>query len=376
MVDDEPDIEDMVRVRLRREIRSGKYRFTFASDGEEALSALAKEPSIEIIVTDINMPRMNGLELLHNLAEHLPHMKAIVVSAYGDLKNIRAAMNQGAFDFVTKPLDFTDLETTIKKTNDHIIHQKSLEENRDRLKDLNGQLILAANIQNSILPTTFPQNNQMDTHGAMRPAQNVSGDFFDIFTLPDGRIALSIADVADKGIPAALYMMATQSILKATATTVTDPPKVLTEVNNLLSQDNRATMFVTLIYAVYNPLTGMLTYANGGHCNPALVGPGGATITLPTTGGVCLALQPDLHYREHTMEIPKDHTFVAFTDGVTEAQDPQGNQLGTEAMQRFFAESPPESAKDAVTQVMEAVAAFANGADPHDDATCIALHRT
>jgi adenylate cyclase len=116
VVDDEPDLELLISQRFRRQIREGSFSFAFADDGVSALAVLAGDPAIDMVVTDINMPRMDGLTLLARLQEREDNMATIIVSAYGDMANIRTAMNRGAFDFLTKPIDFADLETTIAKT--------------------------------------------------------------------------------------------------------------------------------------------------------------------------------------------------------------------------------------------------------------------
>jgi adenylate cyclase len=120
VVDDEPDLEALLVQKFRRQIRDGTISFVFASDGVDALAALAQSDDIDMVVTDINMPRMDGLTLLQNLQDSEERLSTIIVSAYGDMANIRTAMNRGAFDFLTKPIDFSDLETTIDKTIRHI----------------------------------------------------------------------------------------------------------------------------------------------------------------------------------------------------------------------------------------------------------------
>jgi adenylate cyclase len=116
VVDDEPDMEDLILRKFRAAIREGRYEFVFAEDGFDALRVLEAQPDVDIVVTDINMPRMDGLTLLVRLHETSPILKAVIVSAYGDMDNIRTAMNRGAYDFVTKPVNFSDLEITIDKT--------------------------------------------------------------------------------------------------------------------------------------------------------------------------------------------------------------------------------------------------------------------
>jgi adenylate cyclase len=120
VVDDEPDLEDLVTQKFRRQIRDGSLSFGFARDGVEALAFLEANPDFDMVLSDINMPRMDGLTLLGKLQDEATRFSTVIVSAYGDMANIRTAMNRGAFDFLTKPIDFTDFETTIRKTIAHV----------------------------------------------------------------------------------------------------------------------------------------------------------------------------------------------------------------------------------------------------------------
>jgi len=145
-VDDEPDQAKLVQRMFRNKIRAGEISFLFASDGEEALDVLREEPDVDLVVSDINMPRMDGLTLLERLSEGNKLIKAVIVSAYGDMDNIRSAMNKGAFDFVTKPVDFEDLEATIKKT------LAALEELRDTQRQLVEAERVRANLSRFFSP--------------------------------------------------------------------------------------------------------------------------------------------------------------------------------------------------------------------------------
>ena len=136
-VDDEPDLEALVLQKFRRHIREGAVTFMFAHDGLEALQSLEQHPHVDMVVSDINMPRMDGLSLLAKLQEAEDKKSTIIVSAYGDMSNIRIAMNRGAFDFLTKPIDFADLETTIDKT---IRHVEMLREARRRQARPSGRM--------------------------------------------------------------------------------------------------------------------------------------------------------------------------------------------------------------------------------------------
>jgi adenylate cyclase len=129
-VDDEPDFELLIKQRFRREIRDEEFEFRFAHHGEEALRALAAEPDIELMLLDINMPIMDGLTLLNELHERQLDVQAIIVSAYGDMTNLRTAMNRGAFDFVTKPVDLQDLEITVRKALANVAKLREMERRR------------------------------------------------------------------------------------------------------------------------------------------------------------------------------------------------------------------------------------------------------
>lgn len=130
VVDDEPDLEALILQKFRRQVREGSFAFLFARDGVEALEAVARHPDIALVLADINMPRMDGLALLGRLQEAAEPLATVIVSAYGDMANIRTAMNRGAFDFLTKPIDFADLEATVAKTLRHVAAQREAQARR------------------------------------------------------------------------------------------------------------------------------------------------------------------------------------------------------------------------------------------------------
>src|SRR5215217_5284724 len=130
VVDDEPDLEGLILQKFRRQIRDGSVSFLFARDGVEALSMLDGNRDVDMVLSDINMPRMDGLSLLGKLQESDDNLSTVIVSAYGDMANIRTAMNRGAFDFVTKPVDLADLELTIDKTLESIAYVRGIDRQR------------------------------------------------------------------------------------------------------------------------------------------------------------------------------------------------------------------------------------------------------
>ena len=376
VVDDEPALEPLMLQRMRRQIRAGRYEFVFAGNGVEALEKLAADSTIDMVLSDINMPQMDGLTLLEQIPDVNPNLRAVIISAYGDMQNIRTAMNRGAFDFVTKPVDFDDLQVTVDRTLQHIEEWRAALDSRDKLVALQNELDVASKMQQSILPTSFPKNDSYDTFGTMTPALDVGGDFFDVVRLQDEQVGLAIADVSGKGVPAALYMMSSRTLLKGTAISFHDPGQVLSEVNELLQEDDTESMFVTMLYAVYDPRSGVFTYASGGHDAPLLVRPDGSSELLPLTGGIALGVLPGFEYQQTTHLLQPGETIVLYTDGVTEAMDHDGTLFGVHGLQQYFEASPPGDSEATGMQVMEAVAAFAGDAPQSDDITCLTLRRS
>ena len=376
VVDDEPDLEHLVRQRMRREIRSGQYSFMFAQNGVEALEVLSEEQDIDMVLTDINMPRMDGLTLLDQIPKVDPNIRSVIVSAYGDMKNIRTAMNRGAFDFITKPIDFEDMKVTIQRTLHHLELWREALESRDKLVALQNELSVANKMQQSILPTSFPTGRGFEIFGSMKPARDVGGDFFDVLSLEDGRIGLVVADVSDKGVPAALFMMSSRTLLKGAAIGLDAPGKVLSEVNQLLQEENDAAMFVTVFYATFDPESGELTYANGGHNTPLVVHADGSSTVIPPTGGVALGVVPDFTYEESAMTLQPGDRVVLYTDGVTEAENDHGDQFGLERLCEIFTNGTPTDVRATNEAVFAAVEAFAGDAPQFDDVTCLTLRRS
>ena len=375
VVDDEPDLEPLILQRMRRSIRTGHYSFVFARNGVEALERLTEQEDIDMVLSDINMPRMDGLTLLEQIPKVDPNIRSVIISAYGDMKNIRTAMNRGAFDFVTKPLDFKDLRHTIDRTLKHLIEWRAALASRDQLVAIQNELDVASKIQQSILPTRFPKTPQYEVFANMEPARNVGGDFYDILALEGGNVGLAIADVSDKGVPASLFMMVSRTLLKGSAIGIPEPGYVLRDVNDLLYEENDTSMFVTVIYAVYSPDTGKFVYANGGHNPPLIIHEDGSSTLLKPIGGIALGIAPGRAFPQETVILDHGDILMLYTDGVTEAMDADREEFGMDRMQKVFADRPPRNSKEAIDMIFEAVHAFAGATDQSDDITCLTISR-
>src|SRR5437763_4640975 len=202
VVDDEPDVELLIKQKFRRKIRDGEFDFEFARNGEEALQKMHSDDAIDIVMSDINMPVMDGLTLLTKISSLDRIVRTVMVSAYGDMQNIRIAMNRGAYDFLTKPIDFEDFETTVQKTIQEIKGIREGHQVRLKLTALESELDVASQIQQSMLPSRFPpfpDRPEFDIYAQMTAARSVGGDFYDFFMIDPNRLGIVLGDGSGKG---------------------------------------------------------------------------------------------------------------------------------------------------------------------------------
>ncbi|HVN84036.1 MAG TPA: SpoIIE family protein phosphatase [Candidatus Binatia bacterium] len=376
VVDDEPDLELLVRQKFRKQIRSDEFRFVFAHNGADALEKLHAQPEIDLVLTDINMPVMDGLTLLVKLNELDRLLKAVIVSAYGDMENIRTAMNRGAADFVTKPIDFQDLEITVTKTLRQLRDLKLAMREHDQLLSIRRELDIAATIQQSILPQTFPpfpDRRDFDIFAEMIPAREVGGDFYDFFLIDAHRLGFVIGDVSGKGVPAALFMAVSRTLLKSTALQGVAPGECLQSVNSSLCLDNSAEMFVTVLYGVLHTDTGVVEYANGGHNPPYVLRRDGRVEPLAGTGGVVLGALPDLRYASKTATLAPGDGIFLYTDGVTEAMDGRDALYGDQRLESLLAQVGTSAPAPVIRAVADDVKRYADGVAQSDDITTLAV---
>ena len=232
----------------------------------------------------------------------------------------------------------------------------------------------AAAIQQSILPAPLPRVGlacAVDLHAEMRPARDIGGDFYDYFMIGERWLALTVADVSGKGIPAALFMAVSRTILRSIAG-ADAMARRMTEANHLLAAENSASMFVTIFHAVLDLTTGVLRYCNAGHNPPYLLRAAGGSEILKATG--CpFGIDPDLPYRIGEIRLGPGDALFLYTDGITEAFDPAGEEYGTRRLEEALAAGRGRGAKALVEQVIADTANFAAGAEQSDDITCLAL---
>ena len=377
VVDDEPDLELLIRQKFRKQIRDNEYEFAFAANGAEALVKIADQPDIGMILSDINMPEMDGLTLLHRITElKNPALKAVIVSAYGDMDNIRTAMNRGAFDFLTKPIDFNDLETTITKTLLQLEVLRQAIRDREQLLSVRNDLHTAARIQQSILPQTFPpfpQRTELDLFAQMVPAKEVGGDFYDFFFIDQDRLAFLIGDVSGKGVPAAIFMAVSRTLLKAIATQVVNPGESLRRLNTMLIPESNGRMFVTIFYGVLNTRTGEVQFSFGGHNPPFIRRKGGEVERLNQESGFLLGMLDDMEYDVHKVTLHPGDTMLLYTDGVTEAMNGGAELFEESRLIDALKKSNGSPLNEMLQGIQGDLVNFTAGTPQSDDITMLAL---
>jgi sigma-B regulation protein RsbU (phosphoserine phosphatase) len=376
-VDDEPDWEFLIKQKFRKRIRSNEFVFLFALNGKEALQLLDLHDDIEIVISDINMPVMDGLTLLDEIIQlKRPFLKVIIVSAYGDMENIRTAMNRGAFDFLTKPIDFKDLEITIEKTINNVSFLKKADEEHKNLVAIQQDLITAKKIQQSFIPNKFPAfpgRKDIEIYGSMNAAKNVGGDLYDFFLIDDHKIGFVIGDISGKGVPAALFMAMSRSVIKTIAMKGKLPDQTMKEANEVLLEESQDAMFITTFYGILNTRTGHLQYTNAGHAPPLILFKNGPVSKLDGTENVALAAFDDINYNKRTFILNKGDAILLFTDGVTEALNEKGEEYGMERLAKLLENSGNLPVKDIIRKIMDDIKKFMNNTELTDDLTMLAF---
>ena len=233
------------------------------------------------------------------------------------------------------------------------------------------ELEIARKMQLSILPRTFQSRDGLELDATMLPAKEIGGDFYDFFPLDAHHVAFTVADVSGKGVPAALFMAVSRTLLRAVAQFSDSPSNCLVRLNDMLASDNDQMMFVTLFYAVIDTRDGSVIYANAGHNPPYLLRSDGTVEAIPTTGGMALAIMEGIPYQEHRLVLQPGDGIFMYTDGVTEAFDPGQKMFGETRLVTLLQTLLELPVRELPNRVIAEVKAFEAGGAQTDDITCL-----
>ena len=363
VADDQPDVLEALRWLLTGE----GYEPEFVSSTDAVLERLRERP-FDLLLMDLNYSRdttsgREGLELIPQVRQHDPALPIVVMTGWGSVDTAVEAMRLGAKSFVQKPWeDIALLE----------ILQREIEESQaTKRRDAKQQREFedARLIQRGLLPAAMPRTSGLQLASSWQPANGVGGDCFDVLTFPGGGVGLSIADVAGKGVPAALLMSNLQAAVRAFAQEGAAPGAVCTAVNRLLCRNMASGRFVTFCYVSVDAAARKLTYANAGHNPPILLRASGRADLLAPTGTV-LGVFPDGNYEQGSFAIAEGDRLVLYTDGITEGRNPAGDEFAEERLLESAARHRALSADDMLAAMLREVEAF-NAGIYEDDATLI-----
>lgn len=380
VIDDEPLLKSLLLQSFESQIIENRWKFIFANDGVEALKILEEDAEIGVILTDINMPQMDGLTFLDKISQQDRLYRTVVVSAYGDMRNIRGAMNRGAADFVVKPIDMHDLEKTLSKIiSQYHLLKEGLAVQQQNI-EFHKELEISSQIQHSFIPKNFNlfEEKNIEIYGEMLPAKQVGGDFFDLIKIDENHIMFVVGDVSGKGIPAALFMAVCQTLLHAVALNTHSIEECICKVDDILSANNESMMFVTCFCAVLETHTGLLHYCNAGHVSPLIVSANGNIQQIGHFEGMALGinlLRPPEHkhsiFQVHTVQLKPHDLLVLYSDGVTEAMNSLSEFYSGPRFIRFMKENYQKSVHELVNAIKEELASFTLEMPQADDITIL-----
>jgi serine phosphatase RsbU (regulator of sigma subunit) len=237
---------------------------------------------------------------------------------------------------------------------------------------LQQELEIARKMQASILPREFAAHDALALHAIMQPAKEVGGDFYDFFDIDANRVALVVADVSGKGVPAAFFMAISRTLLRAVAPYADSAAECISRVNDLLAVDNEEMMFVTMFYAIVDTRDGSLSYINAGHNMPFLLRADGSVGHPAVTRGIALAVAEDMQFEQGSIRLEKGDGLFLYTDGITEANEPQDEELfGEPRLAAVLEEVQALPVEQITVRVVERVKQFEAGGPQADDITCL-----
>ena len=362
IADDQPDVLEALHLLLKRE----GYQIEAVNSPKAVLDRL-HDREYDVLLMDLNYALdttsgQEGLDLLARVQKLDSTLPVVVMTAWGSIRLAVEAMQRGAADFVEKPWDNSKLLSTLRT------QIESRNERRSGAARESGEIEAASATQRGLLPQSIPQFPGYEISAAWRPAGAVSGDYLDLLRLDANHLALSVADVIGKGVPAALLMSNVQAAVHALAGEMLPTGELCRRINRIVAANVGSGKFITFFYGVLDSAR-RFSYTNAGHCEPILVRQNGECVRV-NHGGVVLGVFPDWEYREEHVDLEPGDRLVLFTDGITEIANATGEEFGEERLMELLRANRALDAEAIEKRVMAAIAEFSGG-NFQDDATLI-----
>lgn len=372
------DMEDNRNILVRRLQRLGYTRLSEAGDGIAALAEI-RSSDVDLVLLDVMMPRMNGVEVLQTLKSEgrLETTSVIMISASSEVDTVVSCLELGAEDYLPKPFNPSILRARIGS----VLEKKSLRaEVRRQLQRLETEMASARLQQLAMVPTDFPPaDGPIDLHAFMKPALEVGGDLYDFFKIAEDIYCVAIGDVSGKGMPAALFMARTRSLLRAGALqhqAITGKPPSAPDLAALLNEElcknNDDCLFVTLLVGFLHLPSGTFDFVNAGHPPPLVVSRNG---TREVAGDVNLPIgvQEAGSFSGSRIVLSSDEALVLITDGLSDMEDVAQSMYSTPRLIADLSEIPDATAQAIVDHLIARVFSHAGEAPQFDDVTVLAL---
>ena len=365
IADDQPDVVAALRLLLR----GAGFDTDAACSVQEVRDRLIAR-DYDLLLMDLNYARdttsgREGLELLSEVHERHRLMPIIVMTGWGSIETAVEAMRRGARTFVHKPWENALLTETVTRELDEARARREADEFASR------ELEHAQRIQRALLPSPLPAIDGCEMAALWKPAAAFGGDCYDVLRFSNTRLGLSIADVAGKGLPAALLMANLQASVRAFGTDDARPETVTRQVNRALCRHTPMDRFVTFFYATIDTAAGTLTCSNAGH-NPPILIHADDSVSRPTTGGMVLGILDSNSYSQAELPLRSGDRLLLFTDGITEAGSHEGREFGDDRLLELVHANRHLTASELLDAVFRQVSAFTAGRFA-DDATLIAM---
>jgi serine phosphatase RsbU (regulator of sigma subunit) len=366
IVDDNPANVEIFQMRLA----ANNYEIITATDGQAGL-AMAREKQPDLILLDIMMPKMDGIEVCRRLKgdPSLPFMPIVMVTAKADSKDVVAGLEAGGDEYLTKPVDHAALVARVKS----MLRIKSLHDTvLEQSAQLKIQLKTATKIQSLFWPKIPELKAGSHIWAVSVPAAYVGGDLYDVIPLPDDSFLAYVADVSDKGVPAALIMAALSTKIRSETRIQSEVDKLLETVNNstynLTSEEG---FFATIILARYWPHSGKMQLAIGGHLQPLWIVERGIG-NLPKINGISLGVTPDVRYEKKEILLSSGESVLFFTDGIIEARNENNELFGNDRLVDSIknAKGPPIG-----KELLDSIRQWQGDAPASDDLTILEIWR-
>jgi sigma-B regulation protein RsbU (phosphoserine phosphatase) len=375
VVDDNEDNRYTLTQRLKRQ---GYSDVATANNGREALEVLENE-KFDLVLLDVMMPELTGYEVLERMHAHpkLRHLPVIMISAVDEIESVVRCIKLGAEDYLSKPFNPVLLSARVGAT----LEKKRLrDETAAHLARIQAELESAREIQLGMVPIDFPAAGALvEVFARLEPAREVGGDLYDFFYLDHDTLCFVIADVSEKGAPAALFMAHTNSMIRIVSALLRTPDgphpgpaEVLARVNQELCRANRACMFVTVFVAILDVPKATLTFSSAGHPNPYLATRGGMR-QLSAPGGLPLGIEADHEYEQGEYRLMHGDCLFVYTDGITEAMNAEGVWFTDERLRTTLEPLCGLAPKELLDGVLAGVDAFVAGAPRADDIAAMAV---